>query len=55
MGTGNALSIKILDTSPLERPTIKDSCFGGPLTTLTNLIWSSRIHSRTRMPVNASS
>ncbi len=53
--TGNALSMKMRHTMPFERPIIRDSFFGGPLTTLMCLILASMIHSRTRMPVKARS
>ena len=55
IGTGKALSMKTLVTRPFDSPTISDSCLGGPETTLTNLMWSSKIHSRTKMPEKARS
>jgi hypothetical protein len=53
VGIGKPLSTKILYTDPFYRPTNKHSFLGGPLTTLTNLILESMIHSLSNMPVNA--
>lgn len=51
IGIGKPLSIKIFITLPFLRPIISPSLFGGPLIVLTYLIFESKTHSLSRIPL----